>query len=119
MLFALLPALLLPQEAENTWFWRMGSGLLAVTGPVLVTSIYTRQRRLFGSTLLRDTLLFDSFTIVLALLVEACLVAVWLGHLPDRAPAIYLLGLLFHQGAAIAMFLRALFASSGGQEISR
>ena len=112
-------ALLLPEEAENTWFWRMGSGLLAVTGPALVASIYARQRRLFGSTLLRDTLLFDSFTIVLALLVEACLVAVWLGHLPDRAPAIYLLGLLFHQGAAIAMFLRALFASSGGQEISR
>jgi hypothetical protein len=119
MLFALLPALLLPREAENTWFWQMGSGILALTGPVLVTSIYTRQRRLFGSTLLRDTLLFDGSTIVLAMLAEALLIVTWLGMLPKRASAIYLLGLLFHQGAAIAMFLRALFAASGGQEVSR
>jgi hypothetical protein len=97
----------------------MGSGILALTGPVLVTSIYTRQRRLFGSTLLRDTLLFDGSTIVLAMLAEALLIVAWLGMLPARASAIYLLGLLFHQGAAIAMFLRALFAASGGQEVSR
>ena len=55
----------------------------------------------------------------LATLVEACLVVAWLGLLPERAPAIYLLGLLFHQGAAIAMFLRALSAASGGPEAPR
>jgi hypothetical protein len=119
MLFSLFPSLLLPEESGEHWFWQMGCGGLAITGPVLVTSIYARQRRLFGTTLLRETLLFDSLTIALATLVEACLVFAWLGIWPERSSAIYLLGLLFHQGAAIAMFLRALFAASGGKEISR
>ena len=116
MLFALMPSLLLPKEAESERFWRIGSGLLATTAPILVASIYVRQRRFFGSTLLRDTLLFDSFAIALAVLVEVVLVLAWVGLLPGRAAGAYLLGLFFQQGAAIAMFLRALFAASGGRE---
>jgi len=119
MLFALLPALLLPKELDSNESWHLGSALLAITGPILISSIYIRQRRLFGSTLLRETVLFDSFAITLALLVEAILIGAWLGVLPGRASASYLLGLLFHQGAAIAMFLRALFAASQGAEPSR
>lgn len=119
MLFALLPALLLPKELDREEFWRLGSALLAITGPILISSIYVRQRRFFGSTLLRETLLFDSFSIFIAVLVEAALIGAWLGLLPGRASATYLLGLLFHQGAAIAMFLRALFAASQGAEAPR
>ena len=86
---------------------------------MLVSSIYVRQRRFFGSTLLRETLLFDSSTILIAIGVESSLILAWLGVLPGRASAACLLGLLFHQGAAIAMCLRALFAASQGREVAR
>lgn len=118
MLFALAPALFLPEELDSEDSWRIGSGLLAVTAPVLVGSIYVRQRRFFGRALLRETLLFDTSTIVIALVVEGILALAWLGVLPGRASSAYLLGLLFHQGAAIAMFLRALFAASQGREVT-
>ena len=119
MLFSLVPALFLPEELDSEGSWQIGSGLLAFTGPVLVGSIYFRQRRFFGKTLLRETILFDSSTITIALMVETSLILAWLGLLPGRASSVYLLGLLFHQGAAIAMFLRALFAASQGQEVQR
>ena len=112
MLFSMLPALLLPEEISDESVWQAGTALLAVTSPVLVASIYVRQRRRFGSTLLRETLLFDSFTILVAVVVEALLLLASTGQLPGRAASVYVLGLLFPQGAAVAMFVRALFSSS-------
>ncbi|MGH0034636.1 MAG: hypothetical protein ACQGVK_06375 [Myxococcota bacterium] len=46
-----------------------------MAAPIHVPSIYIRQRRIFGSPLRRDTLLFDSLAIAVAVIVEGILVA--------------------------------------------
>ena len=94
-----------------TGVWAVGSGLLAITAPIQVASIYVRQRSIFGSALLRETILFDASTIALALAVEGVLIANALGLLFQPHFAGYLIGVLFPLWAAVAMFIRAILAS--------
>jgi hypothetical protein len=70
-----------------------------------------RQRRLFGTGLIRETLLFDSFVVVMAMVVEIALVVNFLGMIFESHFAAYLLGVLFPLGVAVAMFIRAIFAA--------
>ena len=91
--------------------WALGSGILALTSPFLVGSIYVRQRRLFGSGLIRETLLFDTFVVAMAVLVEIVLIVNFLGVIFESRFAAYLLGVLFPLSVAVAMFIRAIFAS--------
>ena len=67
MIFAFLPFVLMGL-VDSEKIWALGSGVLATTSPLLVGSIYVRQRRLFGTTLLRETLLFDTSVVVMAML---------------------------------------------------
>ncbi len=78
-------------------------------------SIYVRQRRLFGTTLLRETLLFDTSVVVMAMLVEIVLIMNFLGVLFEPRFAAYLLGVLFPLGVAVAMFIRAIFAADANE----
>ncbi len=86
--------------------------MLAVTSPIHIGSVYVRQRRIFGSALLRETLLFDTFTIVSAVVVEAVLVLNCLGVLFEPQFSAYLVGVLVPLGVAVAMFIRAISASN-------
>jgi hypothetical protein len=110
MIFAFLPFVLLGL-VDNESIWTFGSGILAITSPLLVGSIYVRQRRLFGTGLIRETLLFDTTVIVAAVLVEIALIVNCLGILFASHFAAYLLGVLFPLAVAVAMFIRAIFAS--------
>jgi len=110
MVFAFLPFVLLGL-VDSERIWAIGSGILAITSPLLVGSIYVRQRRLFGSSLIRETLLFDTFVMAMAALVEIALIVNCLGALFESHFAAYLMGVLFPLGVAVAMFIRAIFAS--------
>ena len=110
MVFAFLPFVLLGL-VDSEKIWALGSGIIAVTSPLLVGSIYVRQRRLFGSSLIRETILFDTFVVVMAVLVEAALIVNCLGVFFEPRFAAYLLGVLFPLAVAVAMFIRAIFAS--------
>jgi len=109
MVFAFIPFILLGL-VENDRIWSLGSGILATTSPFLVGSIYVRQRRLFGTSLIRETLLFDTFVVVMAVLVEIVLIVNCLSTFFEPRFAAYLLGVLFPLGVAVAMFIRAIFA---------
>jgi len=110
MIFAFLP-FVLTGLVDNEGIWALGSGILAITSPLLVGSIYVRQRRLFGTGLIRETLLFDSFVVAMAVLVEIVLILNFLGTFFEARFAAYLLGVLFPLSVAVAMFIRAIFAS--------
>jgi hypothetical protein len=110
MVFAFLPFVLVGL-VDDEKIWALGSGILAITSPFLVGSIYVRQRRLFGSGLIRETLLFDTFVVALAVLVEIVLIVNFLGVFFESRFAAYLLGVLFPLSVAVAMFIRAIFAS--------
>lgn len=110
MVYAFLPFVLsgvLPEQQ----IWAIGSGILAITCPIHVGSIYRRQQRLFGSALIRETLLFDTSVIIMAVGVETVLVLNCLGVLFEPKFSGYLLGVLLPLGVAVAMFVRAIFAS--------
>jgi hypothetical protein len=110
MIFAFLPFVLVG-VVDIDRIWTFGSGILAITSPLLVGSIYVRQRRLFGTGLIRETLLFDTFVVIMAMVVEAVLIVNCFGAVFEpRFPA-YLLGVLFPLGVAVAMFIRAIFAA--------
>ncbi len=111
MIYAFLPFVLAGVFSEHR-IWAIGSGILAFTSPIHVGSIYSRQRRLFGSTLVRETLLFDTSVIIMAAGVEAVLILNCLGVLFQPRFSGYLLGILLPLGVAIAMFIRAIFASN-------
>jgi hypothetical protein len=110
MIFAFLPFVLMGL-VDSERIWALGSGVLATTSPLLVGSIYVRQRRLFGTGLIRETLLFDTSVVVLAVMVEIVLVVNCLGALFEPRFSAYLLGVLFPLAVAVAMFIRAIFAS--------
>ncbi len=110
MFFAFLP-FVLTGLVDSEKIWALGSGILAITSPLLVGSIYVRQRRLFGTGLIRETLLFDSFVVAMAVLVEIVLIVNFLSAFFEARFAAYLLGVLFPLGVAVAMFIRAIFAS--------
>jgi len=110
MIFAFLPFVLVGL-VDDEKIWALGSGILALTSPFLVGSIYVRQRRLFGSGLIRETLLFDTLVVAMAVLVEIVLIVNFLGVLFESRFAAYLLGVLFPLSVAVAMFIRAIFAS--------
>ena len=110
MVFAFLPFVLLG-VVDSEKVWALGSGILAITSPLLVGSIYVRQRRLFGTSLIRETVLFDTFVMVTAALVEIALIVNCFGALFESHFAAYLLGVLFPLAVAVAMFIRAIFAS--------
>jgi hypothetical protein len=110
MVYAFLPSVLIGVFPEQQ-IWAVGSGILALTSPIHVGSIYKRQRRLFGSPLIRETLLFDTSVIFMALGVEAVLILNCLGVLFQPRFAGYLLGVLLPLGVAVAMFVRAIFAA--------
>jgi len=110
MVFAFLP-FVISGFVGREQIWIFGSGILAVTSPMLVGSIYVRQRRLFGTGLIRETILFDSFVVVVALLVEAALIVNFLGSLFESHFAAYLTGVLFPLAVAVAMFIRAIFSA--------
>jgi hypothetical protein len=76
-----------------------------------VSSIYVRQRNLFGSSLIRETLLFDSFVMVSAVVVESALIINCFSAVFELRFAPYLLGVLFPLAVAVAMFIRAIFAA--------
>jgi len=111
--FAFLPLLLVGAEFPSATIWSIGSGVLAAAAPIQVTSIYVRQRRIFGSGLLSETLLFDASTIMLALLVEGALIANAFSILFEPRFAGYLVGLLFPLWTAVAMFIRAILSADG------
>lgn len=113
VVFAFFPLLLAGLDLPKDVVWGAGSALLAATAPIQVSSIYVRQRSLFGSALLRETLLFDASTIGLAVLVECALVANATGLFFEPRFAGYLVGVLFPLWAAVAMFIRAILASEG------
>jgi hypothetical protein len=110
MVYAFLPFVLAGVLAEQQ-IWKFGSGILAVTSPIHVGSIYKRQRRLFGQALIRETLLFDTSVIFMAVGVEAVLILNFMGMLFEPRFSGYLLGVLLPLGVAVAMFVRAIFAS--------
>ena len=110
MIFAFLPFVLLGL-VDSEKIWALGSGILAITSPLLVGSIYVRQRRLFGTGLIRETLLFDTSVVVMAALVEIALIVNCLSEFFESHFAAYLLGVLFPLAVAVAMFIRAIFAS--------
>jgi hypothetical protein len=110
MIFAFLP-FVLRGLVDSDRIWMFGSGVLAVTSPLLVGSIYVRQRRLFGSGLIRETLLFDTFVVASAVVVEIALIVNCLGIFFEPRFAAYLMGVLFPLGVAVAMFIRAIFAA--------
>ena len=110
MVYAFFPFVLSGILSEQQT-WAIGSGFLAFTSPIHVGSIYQRQRRLFGSALIRETLLFDTSVIIMAVGVEAVLILNCLGVLFEPRFAGYLLGVLLPLGVAVAMFVRAIFAS--------
>ena len=114
MVFAFLP-FILSGLVDSEQIWALGSGVLATTSPLHVGSIYVRQRRLFGTTLLRETLLFDTSVVVMAMLVEIVLIMNFLGVLFEPRFAAYLLGVLFPLGVAVAMFIRAIFAADANE----
>ena len=110
MVYAFLPFVLSGVIPEQQ-IWAIGSGILAITSPIHVGSIYRRQQRLFGSALIRETLLFDTSVIIMAVGVETVLVFNCLGLLFEPRFSGYLLGVLLPLGVAVAMFVRAIFAS--------
>ena len=110
MIFAFLP-FVLQVLVDSERIWTFGSGILAVTSPLLVGSIYVRQRRLFGSGLIRETLLFDTFVVASAIVVEVALIVNCLGWFFEPRFAAYLMGVLFPLAVAVAMFIRAIFAA--------
>jgi hypothetical protein len=110
MVFAFLPFVLLGL-VDSEKIWTIGSGILAITSPLLVGSIYVRQRRLFGTGLIRETLLFDTFVVIMAVVVEIALVINFLSVMFESRFAAYLLGVLFPLAVAVAMFIRAIFAA--------
>ena len=114
MVYAFLPFVLLGL-IDSEKIWTLGSGILAITSPLLVGSIYVRQRRLFGTGLIRETLLFDTFVVVMAALVEIALIVNFLDLIFEAHFAAYLLGVLFPLGVAVAMFIRAIFASDSNE----
>jgi hypothetical protein len=109
MVYAFLPFVLAGIFPDQK-IWAIGSGILAFTSPIHVGSIYKRQMRLFGSALIRETLLFDTSVIFMALGVEAVLIINCLGVFEPRFAG-YLLGVLLPLGVAVAMFVRAIFAA--------
>jgi len=110
MVFAFLP-FVLSGLVDGDQIWTFGSGIIAITSPLLVGSIYVRQQRLFGSGLIRETMLFDTFVVISAMVVEAALIANCFGILFEPRFSAYLLGVLFPLGVAVAMFIRAIFAA--------
>jgi hypothetical protein len=110
MIFAFLPFVLQGLVGSDR-IWTFGSGILAVTSPLLVGSIYVRQQRLFGSGLIRETLLFDTFVVASAIVVETVLIVNCFGLFFEPRFAAYLLGVLFPLAVAVAMFIRAIFAA--------
>jgi len=110
MVFAFLP-FVLSGAFEVERIWAIGSGVIAATAPLHIGSVWARQRRLFGTALLRETLLFDSFVMFLAIGVEAMLIFNCFGWLFKPRFGAYLLGVLLPLGVAVAMFIRAIFAA--------
>ncbi len=110
MIFAFLPFVLSGLVGSER-IWAFGSGVIAVTSPLLVGSIYVRQRRLFGSGLIRETILFDTSVVITAVLVEITLILNCLGVLFESRFSAYLVGVLFPLAVAVAMFIRAIFSS--------
>jgi hypothetical protein len=110
MVFAFLPFVLLGFVGSDR-IWTVGSGILAVTSPLLVGSIYVRQRRLFGTGLIRETLLFDTVVVIMAVLVEIALIVNCIGAVFEPRSTAYLMGVLFPLAVAVAMFIRAIFAA--------
>jgi hypothetical protein len=110
MVFAFLP-FVLSGLVDSDRIWIFGSGILAITSPLLVGSIYVRQRRLFGTGLIRETLLFDTFVMIMAVVVETALIVNCFGTAFETHFSVYLLGVLFPLGVAVAMFIRAIFAA--------
>jgi hypothetical protein len=110
MIFAFLP-FVLSGLVDSERIWTFGSGILAITSPLLVGSIYVRQRRLFGTGLIRETLLFDTFVVASAMVVETALIVNCLGIFFESHFSAYLLGVLFPLAVAVAMFIRAIFAA--------
>lgn len=111
LVIAFFPLLLMGLDLDEHEVWALGSGLLAITAPIQVASIYVRQRSIFGSALLRETILFDAGTIALACLIELALVANAAGFFFEPRFAGYVVGVLFPLWAAVAMFIRAILAS--------
>jgi len=110
MVFAFLP-FVLSGLVDIDRIWIFGSAILAITSPMLVGSIYVRQRRLFGTGLIRETLLFDTLVVIMAIFVESVLIVNCFGTIFEQHFAAYLLGVLFPLGVAVAMFIRAIFAA--------
>ena len=110
MVFAFLP-FVLSGLVDIDRIWIFGSAILAITSPMLVGSIYVRQRRLFGTGLIRETLLFDTLVVIMAIFVESVLIVNCFGSIFEQHFAAYLLGVLFPLGVAVAMFIRAIFAA--------
>jgi hypothetical protein len=90
--------------------WAFGSGILAITSPISLASVYLRQKRLFGTALLRKTLMFDTSVILMTISVEAVLVINCLGVFFEPSFGPYLLGVLLPMGVSVAMFVRSIFA---------
>jgi hypothetical protein len=111
MLLAFLP-LLLSGLFEGSSVWAVASGVLAVSSPVYVYSVIVRQRRIFGGKTLEETLLFDSFLVFLAAVVEVILIFNTLGLFFEPKFEVYLLGVLLPLAAAVAMFVRAIFSAT-------
>ena len=110
MVFAFLPFALLG-FVDSDRIWIIGSGVLAITSPLLVGSIYVRQRRLFGTGLIRETLLFDTLVVIMAVLVETALIVNCFSAVFEPRFTAYLMGVLFPLAVAVAMFIRAIFAA--------
>ena len=113
MIFAFLPFVLSAVIPEDQ-IWAVGSGILAVTSPINLGSVYVRQKRLFGSALLHHTLLFDTSVIFMTATIEVLLILNCFGIFFEPAFGAYLLGVLLPMGVSVAMFARSVFAVDGG-----
>jgi hypothetical protein len=111
MLFAFLPFLLSGLFTGST-VWAVGSGVIAISSPVHVYSVFVRQRRIFDGKTLEETLLFDSFLAFVAAIVEAILIFNTFGLLFEPSFEAYLLGVLLPLAVAVAMFVRAIFSAT-------
>jgi hypothetical protein len=109
MFFSFLP-FVLSAFLTGEQIWAFGSGFLAVTSPINLGSVYFRQKRLFGTALLRRTLLFDTSVIFMTITVEIVLILNCFGLFFEPSFGPYLMGVLLPMGVAVAMFVRSIFS---------
>ena len=114
--FSFLPILLLTTALGPDSVWALSSAGLGVVMPIYVATVFFRQARRFGATLLPEARIADALVLAATCVVTALLLLNVFGFAFSNRFTGYLFGLLTMLVGAIAMFVRIVLLSGARRE---